>query len=191
MKITGEQVQQFWLYMSKKYKFEVVDKNNAIEMKLVAWALEQMGIMNEQSFLAGYSTTVSLGNIRKVYVPFDIGKGNPNDLKNQILICGHETKHVVQGQQDRRFLLKYLGSDTARAYYEMDALRVDMELAYFLSGKCPNPRTLANKLIWYSIEAPDRRTVEKHLKAAKKIVERGGVFTGISKDAIRWWKKKL
>ena len=191
MRITGKQVQQFWRYMSKKYKFDVVDKNDAIEMKLVAWMLEQMGIMAEQVFLDGYSTTISLGNMRKVYVPFDIGKGNQNALKNQVLICGHETKHVMQGQQERRFLLKYLGSDTARAYYEMDALRVDMELAHFLSGKCPNPRTLANKLKMYSIEAPDRRTVEKHLKAAKKIVERGGVSTGISKDAIRWWKKKL
>ena len=41
-KITSKQVEAFWAYMQKKYKFSVVQKANADEMKAIAWALDLM-----------------------------------------------------------------------------------------------------------------------------------------------------
>lgn len=190
MKVTSTQVKRFWKYMSRKYKFEVVNKKDAFEMQLVAWALEQMGILDEKTFMEHYSVTIPLGKLRRVYVPFEIGKGTQGQLKGQVLNCCHETQHVVQANEDYLFAIRYLGSDTRRALYEMEALRTDMEMAFFIAGHVLSPVVLSNKLKAYSIGKKDRRTVHTHLKACKKIVERGGVYSSVSKNAIRWWKKQ-
>jgi hypothetical protein len=189
-RITGEQVKAFWKYMSNKYNFQVIDKGDSEMMKLVAWALDMMEIQDADYFMKNYTTTVTFGEWRAVYVPFEIGKGTQAQLIAQVETCVHECQHVVQADRDPMHSIKYLTNDTHRAYYEADAYRTNMEMHWFFTMTLLSPKTLANKLKGYSVGAVDRRICEKHLIIAAKVVERGGVISGTSKVAIAWWKKR-
>lgn len=185
--VTSDDVKEFWKYMSKKYKFDIVTKSDAVEMKIVGWALDQMGILDKNDFLKKYATTICLGSWRCVYVPFEIGKGGITQLIAQVETCVHESQHMVQADRDPLYAIKYLSSDTNRTYYEVDAYRTNMELHYFFTGKLISPKAIADTLAAYSIGLADRRIAEKHLTVAAKIVQRGGVVTNSSKVSIRWW----
>ena len=191
MRVTGAQVKAFWTYMSKKYDFDIVTKSDDELMHIVGWALDQMGIMDKKKFLNNYTTTVCVGKHRVVYVNFEIGKGSQSELIRQIGVAAHESQHVVQATRDPSQPIKYLASDSSRAYYEADAYRASMEMHWFFTGKLISPKSLADKLKGYSVGAADRRICEKHLIIASKVVKRGGVITGTSKVAIRWWKRQI
>jgi len=190
MKVTGKQVMAFWKYMAKKYDFDIVTKADAKEMRIVGWALEQMHIQKKADFLKKYTTTIVLGKWRCVYIPFEIGEGTQAKLIYQNETCVHESQHVVQATRDRMQPMKYLRSDASRAFYEADAYRANMEMHRFFTGRMLSAKYLANLLKGYSIGKADRRICEKHLIIASKVVKRGGVITGPSKVAIRWWKKQ-
>ena len=137
-----------------------------------------------------YATTITLGSFRKLYIPFEVGVGTNLQRIGQVALLGHECTHAWQSKKDRFFAVKYLASDTQRAFYEMEALRAEMELWYFLTGKIyKTPTVLANGLANYSIGAADRLTVKEHLTAHRKVVEAGGVYTKTAKDIIKWLKK--
>ena len=185
-KITSKQVKAFWAYMQKKYRFSVVQKANADEMKAIAWALDLMQIKNHKEFMKNYTTT--LGNV--VYVNFVIGKGNQAQLINQIKTCVHETQHVLQYRRNvARFVYNYLASDAARTHYEVDAYRTTMEMHYFFYGKVLSPSKTANKLKGYSVGAGEIHVARKHLKVAAKVIKHGVIISGGSKTAIRWMRK--
>lgn len=190
VRVDGKSVVSFWKYMSKKYDFKVVSKSDAVEMRVVAWAMDMMNVMNVDDFLDKYSTTVCLGWWRVVYVPFEIGKGNQNQLIGQIATCVHESQHVVQATRDPGQPMKYLTSDSNRAFYEADSNRATMEMYYYFTGRVLSPRKLSDGLMHYSVGAADRRVCRKHLIIASKVIGRGGIITGTSKTAIRWWRRK-
>ena len=186
-KITSKQVKDFWKYMGRAYRFKVIDKSNATEMRIVGWALDMMGIQNRKNFLKNFTTTV--GN--RVYIPFEIGKGTQRQLVQQVITCTHEAQHVAQYRRDHSFLLKYLLSDSSRALYEADAYRTNMEIYWWFYKKLLSPGMLANKLKSYSVGKSDIRVVKKHLLSASKTVKYGGVITGTSKKAIRWLNRNV
>lgn len=190
MRVTEKDVQDFWKYMAKKYDFKVVKKGDSDEMKIVGQALDQMNIQKKKEFLEQYTTTVIFGGWRCVYVPFEIGKGSQAQLIHQIATCVHECQHVVQADREVAQQIKYLTSDASRAYYEADAYRATMEMHWYFTGRILSPKSLANGLKSYSIGKADRRIAEKHLIIASKVVKRGGVITGTSKVAIRWWNRR-
>ena len=188
--ITGKQVQEFWKFMSKRYDFQIVQKQDAKEMRIIGWALEQMGVMDKDSFLWNYSTTVCLGGWRAVYVPFRIGTGTRSRLISQACTCVHEAQHVVQATRDPKQPMEYLVSETSRTFDEVDAYRTTMEMYYYFTGRILTPGSLALKLRGYEIGERHRRTAKKHLIIASKVVQRGGVITGTSKAAIRYWNAR-
>jgi hypothetical protein len=190
-KITSKQVKDFWKYMAKKYNFDIVDKDNAREMKIVGGILDAIGVQSKKEFLENYTTTVCIGDWRAVYVPFEIGKGNQAQLIKQVIICVHEAQHAVQASRNKLMFAKYLADDTNRANYEAEAYGVTMEMHYFFYGTVRSPKLLADKLKRYSIGKADRRTVEKTLISLSKTVKYGGVINGTSKVAIKWWRSKL
>ena len=190
-KVTGAQVKAFWKYMAKKYDFDIVDKDSAREMKMIAGILDAMGVQSKKQFLKQYTTTIVIGNWRAVYVPFEIGKGSQAQLISQIVTCVHECQHVVQADRDVIFFAKYLADDTNRANYEAQAYGVSMEMHYYFYGTVLSPKALANKLKNYSVGKADRRSAEKQLIALSKTVKHGGVINKTSKTAIKWWRPKV
>jgi len=191
MRVTSKNVKDFWAYMAKKYDFSVVDKGSSTEMALAGWWLEQMEIQSKEDFLEKYSTTLCLGEFRRVYIPFEIGKGTQAQLIQQVITCTHESQHVVQSDRDVLHSVRYATSDAYRTQAEVDAYRVNMELYWHFYGKLIKPTTLANMLKGYGVGKADIRVAAKHLTIAAKVVERGGVITGASKVAIRWLEKHL
>lgn len=191
MQITSEQVRNFWKHMVRVYGFKVVNRDDSEAMKLVAWALDMMGIQDADDFMDNYTTTVVFSGWRAVYIPFEIGKGSQSQLVAQSATCVHECQHIVQADRDPMHSVKYLTSDTSRAYYEADAYRTNMEMHWFFTGKLLSAKSLTDKLISYSVGKGDRRICEKHLIVSSKVVEQGGVISATSKEAIKWWKATL
>lgn len=186
--LTGKNVKAFWAYMCKKYNCTVIDKKSADEMKIVAWFLDLMDITDDSEFLDKYATTIG----RRIYVPFEIGKGNYWQLLQQVAVCVHECQHVVQYSRDKsKFVFSYLYSDAARTHYETDAMRCNMEMYWFFTSRLLSASSLANKLRYYGVGSADRRVAKKHLVISGEVVKRGGVVMGPSKVAIKWWKRRV
>ena len=186
--LTKEDVQNAWKYMSKYYDFDIIDKSNAKEMQIAGWALELMDIQDSDDFLKRYTTTIG----RNIYVPFEIGEGSQSKLKLQLCTLAHEAQHVVQFRRNSgKFVFRYLTSDAARASYEADALRANMEMYWYMTGKLLSPKKLSDSLVGYSIGDDDRRVVYKNLMISSKVVKRGGVITGTSKTLIKWMQNNV
>lgn len=185
--VTGAQVQEFWAYMGKKYRFKVIDKEDAAEMKLVGWALDTMSIQDQDHFLENYTTTIG----SKIYVNFDIGVGTQRQLVGQIITCAHECQHIIQSRRDPLYEVKYLTNDAARTMFEVDAYQANMEIHWWFYQKLLSPTMLANQLKGYSIGAANRRVAKKRFVSAGKMIQYGGVTTGTAITTIRWCNKHL
>jgi len=185
--VSGDQVRLYWKYMQKQYRFKVVDKDDAGEMQLIGWALDTMGIQDQDYFLHNYTTTVG----SKIYIPFEVGVGTQKQLVGQIMTCAHECQHIVQSRRDPMYEIKYLTSDAARTLYEVDAYQANMEIHWWWYQKTLNPTILVNTLKGYSIDAPNRRVAKKRFISANKMIEYGGVTTGTAIKTIRWCNRNL
>ena len=177
--------------METTYKSETVDKNNSTLMELVAWSLCTMGVMDRESFMDNYCTT--LGNI--IYINFEVGNEKHKDLWNQIVICVHEHQHVYQAREDTTLLFsaQYLVSKAYRALQEAEAYRTCMELHQWRYGNIPKtePKRLAEKVRRYACSSEDVQTVEKILDISVQVIERGGIISPVAATAIEWLEKNV
>jgi len=187
--LTKEHVVGLWKFMAKKYNFEVVNKRDSGIMDAIGVFLDTMNIQDKDMFMDNCAVTISTMVKNRVYVPFEIGEADRVSLAGQVKTCAHEAQHVVQHSRDWMFNAKYLASDTARASYEADAYRANMELEWYLTGRLLSPAGLANNLKAYSIGAADRKIAEKHLLIASKMVKEGYIITGTSKSAIGYLRR--
>src|SRR5262245_36467716 len=111
--------------MTDHFGTTVIDKRGAVEMRLVARALDALGILNRERFLDSFATTIR----RRIYLPFEIGGGDQGDLWHQIVLCVHEHQHVVQhDRRGLRYEIAYLTDRTERARLEAEAYRCHLEL---------------------------------------------------------------
>ena len=182
---TPEQVRWLWAHMTRKYGSTVVDKSGSIPMQLAGWGLEKMGVMDAPTFLGDYTTTVG----KTIYVPFEIGvPRSAADLYSQVIIAVHEHMHVIQFSREGTwtFASRYLLSKSARALYEAEAYRCDMEMEYWRSASMPSPRELAQKLQHYACSPLDIEVATKYLTASAQTIQWGGMVSEPSKEAIRW-----
>jgi len=184
---TSEVVKEFWGYMASEYNFRAAHKADAVEMRVVAWALDLMGIQNKKRFLRSYATTIG----RVVYLPFRIGVDSSGiGLEGQISTCVHECVHVEQYRRGgARFFWEYLTSPAARAHYEVDAYRSNMEMYFWATGGILDPRDLAENLADYGCSKADIRVAQKNLEISARVVAKGGVVSGPTKKAIAWLEK--
>lgn len=184
--ISSEQTVEFVNYMVRKYNMSVVQKATSKEMKAIAWALDMMGIKDKKEFMERYTTTI--GNT--VYVNFDIGKGNQSQLISQIKTFVHEAQHMEQLRRNpARYTIGYLTSSTKRSHYETDAYRTNQEMHYFFYGRTIRLSSFIDTLRGYNIGEGDLHVAKKHLKVSTKLIKQGLIISGVSKDAIKWFKK--
>jgi hypothetical protein len=178
-------VRAFWDFMSHEYSTTVVDKAGAVEMQVAAWGLGLMGILDAKTFLRRYTTTIG----RRIYVPFDPGIPHEDwGLWEQIGVCVHEHQHVVQLDREGWVLFagKYLGSKAARAAYEVEAYRCNMELQFWRTGEVLDPAELASRLKHYACGATDIQVAEKALRMSAATVSHGGVASRAARKALAW-----
>jgi len=165
----------------------IVDKQDDGMMQLIARALDSMGVLDHDSFLNHYATTIGT----TIYVPFVIG-GQEVSFLNQICLCVHEHQHAVQYLKSRdKFILEYFVDSARRAAYEVEALRSNLEMMQFIIGGIP-PMTsdaYADGLMFYACTDEDIVVSKRALASIEKTVRQGGVTNITSRVAIQFLRE--
>ncbi len=182
---TPELVANFWRAMQSHYGTTVIDKPNALEMRLAARALQYANILDARTFLKRYTTIIG----RRIYAPFTPGIATKHhSLWSQLVVCVHEHQHVVQHDRDGKlnFSTRYLTNKSARAAYEAEAYTCNIELSHWHTGQIPNIPELAQRLTHYGLHPSDILTAEQTLTAAALQITEDKTLTAASKTALQW-----
>ena len=182
---TPDLVRRFYAYMLGHFGGQVLDKQNATEMKAVALLLGQIGVLDRQRFLENFATTLG----RLIYLPFEPGVPRGNwSLWKQIVVLTHECQHIVQ--YDRLGALKfgwsYLSSQAERAHLETEAYGCSLELSYWRFGTLPAAADVASSLRGYAVRDVDVKVAETMLRMQGEAVKHGAVLTEASRVALAW-----
>ncbi len=182
--IQPEQVWAFWRFMQDHYRTTVVNKRDALEMQLVAQALDALGIQSRDRFLRNFTTTLG----RRIYTPFEVGSPRGGwDLWSQVVICVHEHQHVVQHDREGlSFEVSYLADRAARARWEAEAYRSNLELHFWRYGTTPSARRIAEVLGDYGCRPEDVDVAAKSLALSAVSVRKGAVINEATHVALGW-----
>jgi len=178
-------VRAFARYMLDYYGLEVVQKSDSRFMRLLAWFLNLIGVMDKKQFLEKASTVI--GN--KLYLPFVIGEDPDNwAFSKQISIIAHECQHRVQRIEDgKAFNYRYLFSSSRRAAYEADAYRVNLELYFWYTGRLLNISAIAEAIKEnYGCTSNDSAMAKKMLERSSRLVLEGLIVSKAAKVAMAW-----
>ena len=136
--------------------------------------------MPKETFMK-YTTTI--GNT--IYIPFKVGDFTEKSFWAQKLIFPHELVHVFQyRKRGIMFFLLYLLSSTCRAYFEIIAYGVNMDMRYQLYGERLPPDWLAEKMRHYSCKK-QKKVAEQFVKLLNKAFDDTPLFD-ISADCLGW-----
>jgi hypothetical protein len=182
--IQPEEVWAFWRFMQDHYRTTVVNKRDALEMQLVAQALDALGIQSRDRFLRNFTTTLG----RRIYTPFEVGSPRGGwDLWSQVVICVHEHQHVVQHDREGlSFEVSYLADRAARARWEAEAYRSNLELHFWRYGTTPSARRIAEVLGDYGCRPEDVDVAAKSLALSAVSVRKGAVINEATHVALGW-----
>ncbi len=185
--ISKKLILDFWKYMQGYYGTRVVDKKSSKLMKFVSIILNKFGAMSRKNFMDDFTTTLG----KNIYTNFKVGDSDTMDLRKQISICVHEHQHVVQFNKDIGFSRKYIFNDSARAHYEADAYRCNMEIYYWYTGKLLDPARIAKILLSYGCSKGDVEVCKRNLEMSAVTIGYGGIISEASKVAIRWLNENI
>lgn len=182
--IQPEEVWAFWRFMQDHYRTTVVNKRDALEMQLVAQALDALGIQSRDRFLRNFTTTLG----RRIYTPFEVGSPRGGwDLWSQVVICVHEHQHVVQHDREGlSFEVSYLADRAARARWEAEAYRSNLELHFWRYGTMPSARRIAEVLGDYGCRPEDVDVAAKSLALSAVSIRKGAVINEATHVALGW-----
>jgi hypothetical protein len=182
--IQPEEVWAFWRFMQDHYRTTVVNKRDALEMQLVAQALDALGIQSRDRFLRNFTTTLG----RRIYTPFEVGSPRGGwDLWSQVVIYVHEHQHVVQHDREGlSFEVSYLADRAARARWEAEAYRSNLELHFWRYGTTPSARRIAEVLGDYGCRPEDVDVAAKSLALSAVSIRKGAVINEATHVALGW-----
>ncbi len=182
--IQPEEVWAFWRFMQDHYRTTVVNKRDALEMQLVAQALDALGIQSRDRFLRNFTTTLG----RRIYTPFEVGSPRGGwDLWSQVVICVHEHQHVVQHDREGlSFEVSYLADRAARARWEAEAYRSNLELHFWRYGTTPSARRIAEVLGDYGCRPEDVDVAAKSLALSAVSIRKSAVVNEATHVALGW-----
>ncbi|MFN9808051.1 MAG: hypothetical protein ACK6CU_00280 [Deltaproteobacteria bacterium] len=182
--IQPEEVWAFWRFVQDHYRTTVVNKRDALEMQLVAQALDALGIQSRDRFLRNFTTTLG----RRIYTPFEVGSPRGGwDLWSQVVICVHEHQHVVQHDREGlSFEVSYLADRAARARWEAEAYRSNLELHFWRYGTTPSARRIAEVLGDYGCRPEDVDVAAKSLALSAVSIRKGAVINEATHVALGW-----
>jgi len=196
-RLTSKLVIEYHEYMSRKFHFEIIEKNDSEWMPFVANALELLGVMDKDKFMQSFALTIvePFTDSKFVYIPWRPGLDSKGiarlaTLRKQVMILAHEVEHTIQGEEID-WGPRYFVSKSFRANQEALAMHAELELGFYLTGKPLNTTALANRLKYYRVRSRDIRVTKKHLDLYNKIVARGAVGSEAGKAAIKWLKKRV
>lgn len=182
--IQQDEVISFWRHMQERFGTTTVNKADAVEMQIVASVLDALGILDKERFLKSFTTTLG----RKIYTPFDVGSANDVwDLWDQVVVCVHEHQHVVQHDREGlSFEVSYVADRAARARFEAEAYRSNLEMHFWRYGTTTRSRPLAALLHDYGCRPEDVEIAAHSLALANVSVRRGAVLNESTRAALDW-----
>lgn len=182
--IAQDEVIAFWRHMQERFGTVTVNKADAFEMQLVAGVLDTLGILDKERFLGSFTTTLG----RKIYTPFDVGSPNERwDLWDQVVVCVHEHQHVVQHDREGlSYEVSYVADRAARARFEAEAYRSNLEMHFWRFGSPMRSRPLAELLHDYGCRPEDVEVAAHSLALANVSVRRGAVLNEATRAALDW-----
>ncbi|MBK7537560.1 MAG: hypothetical protein IPI49_19750 [Myxococcales bacterium] len=182
--IRPEEVRGLWRAMQEHFRTTVVNKQNSFEMQAIAQGLQALGITRRDRFLRNFTTTIG----RRIYTPFEVGVPQTGwPLWSQVVICAHEHQHVVQHDREGvAFEVSYLADRAARARWEAEAYRSNLELHFWRYGTTPSAHQMASVLSSYGCRPEDIEVAAKSLALSALIVWQGGIVNESSKVALAW-----
>jgi len=184
MEPTPQQVKGFWDHMSAWYGSKVKSKASATEMQLIAQALGIMGIVDEDSFMNDFTTTIG----KTIYAPFEVGvPSDGHTLWSQIEIGAHEHQHVIQVRDiGVKFAVRYLTDPTWRSVYEGEAYRVSMSLHFWRYGEVPSVEGYVHSMKSYGVSEENLDFFRSFLTMSTHTIEQGGLVDEATKTAVAW-----
>ena len=182
--VQPEEVWAFWRFMQDHFRTSVINKRSALEMQLVARGLEALGIQSKDRFLKNFTTTIG----RRIYTPFEVGSPKGGwDLWHQVVICVHEHQHVVQHDREGlSYEVSYLADRAARARWEAEAYRSNLELQFWRTGTTPSAQRTASVLKDYGCRDADIEVTAKSLALSALSVKKGAVINEATHVALGW-----
>ena len=182
--VQPEEVWAFWRFMQDHFRTSVINKSSALEMQLVARALNALGIQSRERFLKNFTTTIG----RRIYTPFEVGSPKGGwDLWQQIVICVHEHQHIVQHDREGlSYEISYLADRASRARWEAEAYRSNLELQFWRTGTTPSAQQTASVLKDYGCRPEDIEVAAKSLALSAVSVRKGAVINEATHVALGW-----
>ncbi len=182
--IQSDEVVSFWRHMQERFGTTTVNKADAVEMQIIAGVLDTLGILDQERFLKSFTTTLG----RKIYTPFEVGSANDGwDLWDQVVVCVHEHQHVVQHDREGlSFEVSYVADRAARARFEAEAFRSNLEMHFWRYGSTTRSRPLAELLHDYGCRPDDVEVAAHSLALANVSVRRGAVLNESTRAALDW-----
>ena len=142
--------------MFERFGLTAKDKSDVPFMRVVARFLDTIGVMDKQTFLDNYTTTIG----SRVYLNFEPGS-DVLKPESQIALVAHECQHKHQMDTGHgMYSVKYLLFPKCRARFEADALSTTMEVYYACTQKHLDPHKLATSLKSYALSDDLIRGVE-------------------------------
>ncbi len=183
--ITPKLTINFHKYMARKYKFKIVKKSDSDMMKVIAIFLSYLVSIKPEDFMKKFSTTIW----DRVYVPYEIGKGNRSQLFRQICTITHESRHVYDFRKNSITPLLYLGDKTKRTEMEFKAISTCLYLYWWRYERLPNIWEKVSILTKYGLDKTDIKVAYKCLLMQTPIVKKDKIANSVAKTAIRWLKR--
>lgn len=184
---TADDVREFWRVMTSRYGTRIIDKNNSVDMKLVADFLDAMKIVDREAFLRRYVTTIGT----RIWLPFTPGVESGGwTLWEQIVVCVHEHHHVYLDRmagEGLEYEFAYATNSTKRAYIEMECYRCNMCMHWHFLGVALDPVQLAAKLkVGYGCNDADVAMVAKMLKLSLMSIKKGAIPGTATQFAVEY-----
>lgn len=183
--ITHAMAHGLWQHFHERYYTALVDRYQDDEMAGVRQVLDLMGLRGHGMFLRSHALTI----IDVIYIPFAPGQVSEQwHPVFQAAVAIHEHHHVLQAELSGAmgYIGSYLTRRDARASYEADALRTNMEFGYWLSGVMPDPGQLARGVLAYGCDDRDAARVQGYLERTVPVIESGEVLSETVRVATDW-----
>lgn len=183
--ITLEKARGLWRHLSSEHHVQVTDYWASAYIEDFAHIAEFLGVEDFCKFM----NHNSLSFVDSIYCPFS--PGSPAEgwtPLEQCRVAVHEHHHILQAESVGALAwgIGYLFDSGRRAYFEAEALRVEMELMQWAIGSTPDVDELADVVLRYGCDVHERDCVRSYLVEALPMVRRGKVISAVSESAISW-----
>jgi len=185
--LTAANVTLLWYHLSKRYGSKVASKASSELMQKVAWALDLMGIMDNEKFMEQYATTI----FDTIYLPFNVGDFAEVGPASQVVLAVHEHVHVMQCAREGslEFCASYLALKSGRAHWEAEAYCASMQMIYYLNGQMPDIDRIARKILSYGCGQDEVEYIKAHLEMTAEPMRLGAIINDVAAEAIAFLER--